>query len=233
VHRGRIENGILPMISHLGAMIAVTNGALFARRWRGETGFVGVTTLGEGGTSTGAFHEGLNQAAVERLPLVVVVANNQYAYSTPTSRQFACQRLVDRALGYGMTGHSVDGTDLAACLATVGDAMARARRGEGPQFVEASLLRLCGHGEHDDASYIDSGLKASAIGRDCLVVARERAEREGWLTPETWTEWRSEFISQVEEAVSIVQREPAPDPFKEDWRALATAALAEGSTEPL
>jgi len=233
VHRGRIEDGVLPMISHLGAMIAVTNGALFARRWRGEKEFVGVATLGEGGTSTGAFHEALNQAGVERLPLVMVVANNQYAYSTPTSRQFACPRLVDRAVGYGMTGHSVDGTKLEACLETLGGAMDRARRGDGPQLVEARLLRLCGHGEHDDASYIDPDLKASVVGRDCLAVAVDRAHSMGWLSPEELARWREEIVSQVEEAVALVQREPAPDPFKEDWRALATANLTEGVTDPV
>src|SRR5712671_4176796 len=95
IHRGRPKEGLLPMISHLGAMISVVNGALFARRLKGEKGAVGMTALGDGGTSTGAFHEALNQAAVEHLPLILVVANNQYAYSTPSSRQFACRALLD------------------------------------------------------------------------------------------------------------------------------------------
>ncbi len=101
---GRAE-GMLPMISHLCAMISVVNGALMARRFRGEKGAVGAVSIGEGATSTGAFHEALNQAAVEKLPLVLVVANNQYAYSTPTSRQFACDDLVDKAAGYGVQGY--------------------------------------------------------------------------------------------------------------------------------
>jgi pyruvate dehydrogenase E1 component alpha subunit/2-oxoisovalerate dehydrogenase E1 component alpha subunit len=228
VHRGRIDQGILPMISHLGAMIAVTNGTLFARRWRGESEFVGVTTLGEGGTSTGAFHEALNQAAVERLPLVLVVANNQYAYSTPNSRQFACRRLVDRAAGYGVAGHEVDGTDLEACLKVVGGAIEAARRGGGPQLIEADLLRLCGHGEHDDASYIDPSMKESAVGRDCLKVAEARALGDGWVSVDVLAKWRGEAVRRVEEALSLVQREPAPDPFKEDWSALSTSRLVEG-----
>src|SRR6478609_8128873 len=140
VHRGRPLEGLLPMISHLGAMISVVNGMLMARRFRGATGSVGVSCLGEGGTSTGAFHEAVNQAAIEKLPLVMVVANNQYAYSTPNSRQFACEDLVDKAIGYGVTGHKVDGTELADCLHVVGDAVDAARRGEGPQLVVASLL---------------------------------------------------------------------------------------------
>src|SRR5436309_8675212 len=108
VHRGRPREGYLPMISHLGAMIAVVNGTLMARRFKGVAGTVGATCIGDGATSTGAFHEALNQAAIEKLPLVLVVADNQYAYSTPTSRQFACHSLVDRAEAYGLAGHTVD-----------------------------------------------------------------------------------------------------------------------------
>src|SRR5258706_16313280 len=132
VHRGRPQQGLLPMISHLGAMISVVNGALFARRMKGAAGAVGVACCGDGATSTGAFHEALNQAAVEKLPLVLVVANNQFAYSTPSSRQFACRSLVDRAAGYGVEGHSVDGTDLTACLKVVGEAVTNRPYGPGP-----------------------------------------------------------------------------------------------------
>ena len=102
VHRGKPQEGYLPMISHLGAMISVVNGILFARRFKNIPGTVGAACIGDGATSTGAFHEALNQAAVEKLPLVLVVANNQYAYSTPTARQFACRDLADKAAGYGV-----------------------------------------------------------------------------------------------------------------------------------
>src|SRR5258706_9339783 len=128
---------------------------------KGVSGMVGTTCLGDGATSTGALHETLSQAAVENLPLVLVVADNQYAYSTPTSRQFVCADLVDKAVGYGVASHSLDGTDLEACLKTVGNAVASARAGEGPQLVVAKLLRLCGHGEHDDSHYVDPNLKSS------------------------------------------------------------------------
>src|SRR5580658_10182645 len=131
VHRGKPREGYLPMISHLGAMVSVVNGVLFARRMKKITGTVGVACLGDGATSTGAFHEALNQAAVEKLPLVLVIADNQYAYSTPTSRQFACDDLVDKAIGYGVAGHNVDGTDLEACLAVLHRAVAAARTGGG------------------------------------------------------------------------------------------------------
>ncbi|HMJ65516.1 MAG TPA: thiamine pyrophosphate-dependent dehydrogenase E1 component subunit alpha [Candidatus Binatia bacterium] len=227
VHRGRPREGYLPMISHLGAMIAVVNGTLLARRFKGITGTVGATCLGEGGTSTGAFHEALNQAAVEKLPLVLVIANNHYAYSTPSSRQFACESLIDRADGYGVEGHAVDGTDLAACLKVVGTAAQRARDGHGPQMVVASLLRLCGHGEHDDASYVDPRLKASPVGRDCLKLAEQELLKQKWADGKTIESWRSEAIHKVEEAVATVQREAPPDPYKENWCALASKHLVE------
>src|SRR5690606_21308040 len=135
---------------HLGSLVSVVCGMLVARRFRGEQEVVGATSLGDGATSTGAFHEAVNLAAVEKLPLVLAVANNQFAYSTPTSRQFACADLVDRAIGYGIAGHTVDGTDLAACLEVFERAVTAARAGAGPQLVVGNLLRLAGHGEHDD-----------------------------------------------------------------------------------
>ncbi len=229
VHRGRPKQGLLPMISHLGAMISVVNGALFAKRMKGVAGAVGVASCGEGATSTGAFHEALNQAAVEKLPLVLVVANNQYAYSTPASRQFACHSLLDRAEGYCVEGHAVDGTDLSACLKTVGDAIGRARSGRGPQLIVASLLRLCGHGEHDDAGYVDAKLKASPLGRDCLKASEDCIRQNEWADAVVLASWRAEAVQQVEEAVATAQREAAPDPFTENWCALSASHLSEGN----
>jgi pyruvate dehydrogenase E1 component alpha subunit/2-oxoisovalerate dehydrogenase E1 component alpha subunit len=170
----------------------------------------------------------LNQAAVERLPLVLVVANNEYAYSTPTSRQFACRDLVDKAIGYGIKGHDVEGNDLDACLRLLQDAVDRARNGQGPQLVVARLLRLCGHGEHDMADYVDPRLKSATHGRDCLKVAEEQILQQGWTDRSCLETWRNEAIHKVEEAVAIVQREPAPDPYRENWCALASKHLSEG-----
>lgn len=228
VHRGKPKEGLLAMISHLGAMVSVVNGALMARRFKGEVETVGAACIGEGATSTGAFHEGLNQASVERLPLVLVVANNHYAYSTPAERQFACESLADKAAGYGVESHSLDGTDLSACLPTVRDAVQRARDGHGPQLIVARLLRLCGHGEHDDAQYVDPRLKQSAVGRDCLEVAGEQLIDSRWADQDTIAGWRAEAVAKVEEAVAKVQRESAPDPYKEDWYALSSKHLNEG-----
>jgi pyruvate dehydrogenase E1 component alpha subunit/2-oxoisovalerate dehydrogenase E1 component alpha subunit len=228
VHRGNPRAGYLPMISHLGAMVSVVNGMLFARRLKNISGAVGAACLGDGATSTGAFHEALNQAAVEKLPLVLVVANNQYAYSTPTARQFACADLADKAAGYGVAAHSVDGTDLTACLKTLGDAVARARTGAGPQLVVADLLRLCGHGEHDDANYIVPKLKNSPLGRDCLTVAGDILRRQKWADAAQIAVWRSEAVREIEAAVAQVQHEPAPDPFAEKWTAISSEHLIEG-----
>lgn len=215
IHRGDLSRGILPMISHLGAMVSTVSGVLMAKRMKKERGGVGLTCVGDGATSTGSFHEGLNLAAVERLPLVVVVADNGYAYSTPRERQFACVDLVDRAKGYGVAGVAVDGTDPIACGEVLHRAVERARRGEGPQLVVGTLLRLCGHGEHDDGLYIDSTMKSSGRGRDCMQVMGVQMKKMG--REKDWLSWREDAFREVEEAVAKVSAEPVPDPFEEDW----------------
>lgn len=227
IHRGRPREGYYAMISHLGAMISAVAGGLLARRLRGETGMVGATCIGEGGTSTGAFHEGLNAAAVERLPLVLVVANNQYAYSTPASRQFACRDLLDKAAGYGVEGRRADGLDLEDCLRVCGEAVRAAREGHGPQMVVAELLRLVGHGEHDDASYVPAALRASPLGRDCLMLAESKALERGWLEESTLAAWKQACHREVEEAAAKARREPAPNPTEEPWLAISTTQLAD------
>ena len=133
---------------------------------------------------TGATHEGMNIAAVEHVPLVVVATNNHYAYSTPNDREFACANLVDRARGYGYEGYELDGTDLAQCLDVIGAAVKRARAGRPPQLVVASILRLAGHGEHDDASYVTDDIRSEPFAHDCLkrteafIMERELADAE-------------------------------------------------------
>ncbi len=231
IHRGRPREGYYAMISHLGAMIPLVAGGLMARRLRGETGMAGATCIGDGGTSTGAFHEGLNAAAVEKLPLVVVIANNQYAYSTPNIRQFACANLLDKAAGYGVAGHQADGTDLADCLRVVGGAIRAARDGGGPQLVVAHMLRLVGHGEHDDACYVDPALKSAAVGRDCIEVGRAHLIEQGWATEREIAAWRAEAKQEVDRTAASVRREPGPDPNGEEWTALSEARLRDSFTE--
>ena len=175
-----------------------------------------------GATSTGAFHEGINLAAIEKLPLVIVVANNQFAYSTPTTRQFACSDLIEKARGYGIGGFSVDGTDLLACASVIGEAVRRARCGSGPQMVVAHLLRLSGHGEHDDGSYVPNDTRNDHYGRDCIEVAMRQLVEHDCATPEEISAWQDEFAGEVQRAVAQAQQEDVPDPYLENWTALAT-----------
>jgi len=227
VHRGKPAEGYHAMISHLGTLVSVVAGALLARRMKGDLSAIGATTIGDGGTSTGSFHEAINMAAVEKLPLVIVVVNNQYAFSTPNSRQFACPDLIDRAIGYGVEGYSMDGTDLADCLEVIGHAMRQARAGCGPQMVVASCLRLSGHGEHDDALYVEKRLYQTPLGRDCLKVAEEHLLETQWVDESSLQAWKRAAKQQVEEAVAQAQREPIADPESETWCPYATPGIAE------
>ncbi len=226
IHRGRPAEGMLAMISHLGAAIPVVAGMLLAKRMKGKLdGVVGATCVGDGCTSTGAFHEGLNTAAVEKLPLVLTIANNQYAYSTPNDRQFACADLVDKAPGYGVRGHSVDGTDMLACIEVMREAVARARNGEGPQLVVASMLRLTGHGEHDDASYVDAAIKESGLGRDSIEVGIKQLVEGGFAEVDEIELWQQQAAERVQEAVAIAQKEDGPDPYQDDWMAYSNPEM--------
>lgn len=231
IHRGRPQEGLFAMISHLGSLVSVVAGALLARRLQGRLeGAVGATCIGDGGTSTGSFHEGMNVAGVERLPMVMIVANNQYAYSTPTSKQFACVDLLDRAAGYGFAGHSADGTDLASCLEVVGNAVAAARAGHGPQMVVANLLRLTGHGEHDDASYMDHSLRAAAVGGDCVKLARQTILTNEWMSAAELDAWKSKCSAEVDAAFATASSDAPPDVPRADWSPLSTRRLL--SSEP-
>src|SRR5438874_1737852 len=225
IHRGRPRDGQFAMISHLGAMISVVVGALMAKRFKGEKNFVGLTCIGEGGMQTGSAHEGLNIAAVEQVPLVVVATNNHYAYSTPNEREFACHDLVNRAKGYGFEGHTIDGTDLANCLDVIGGAVKRARAGRPPQLVVASILRLSGHGEHDDASYVTEEIKREPFARDCLKCTEKTIGDLNLADAATLKSWKEDAAKQVDDAVAIAQQEPAPDAAKEDWSAISTREL--------
>jgi len=232
IHRGRPAEGYLAMISHLGTSVSAVAGVLLARRIKGTlAGTVGATCIGDGGTSTGAFHEGLNLAAVEKLPLVVVIADNQFAYSTPTDRQFACDDLISRAEGYGVKGYVVDGTDLENCAEVITGAVEVARNGGGPQLIVAKLLRLSGHGEHDDGSYVPLEMRQSNLGRDCLSVGAEQLIAAGHATQLEINQWESELRESVQEAVATATQEAAPDARTEDWYALSTANMREGEHE--
>jgi pyruvate dehydrogenase E1 component alpha subunit/2-oxoisovalerate dehydrogenase E1 component alpha subunit len=229
IHRGRPLEGMPAMISHLGAQVSLVAGMLLARRLKGTLpGTVGATCVGDGATSTGAFHEGLNLAAVEKLPMVVVVGNNQFAYSTPTERQYACDDLLDRAKGYGVGGHGVDGTDFLACVSTLARAVKLAREGHGPQLVVARLLRLVGHGEHDDGSYVPDTLRAGALGRDCMEVGQLQLVEGGYATHDEIERWKVDAAEEVQAAVAQAQQEPLPDPWTEVWEACSVKLSTDG-----
>lgn len=148
--------GFLGQISHLGDMVPVMAGVTLSFRLRGEDR-VGLVYTGDGATSTGAFHEGINFAAVQKCPLVIIVENNGYAYSTPTDRQTAAESFVDKAVGYGMPGVKADGNDVLATYEVTKQAVDRARAGEGPTLIELVTYRRKGHAEHDNQSYVPPG----------------------------------------------------------------------------
>src|SRR6266513_544965 len=153
LHFNDLEKGYLGQISHLGDMIPVMAGIALSFKLRGEAR-VGLVYIGDGGTSTGTFHEGLNLAAVQRLPLVVIGEYNHWAYSTPPEKQFAVKDLADKAKGYGIPAVSVDGNDVFAVYEATRFAVERARRGKGVHFIEVKTYRRKGHAEHDDQHYV-------------------------------------------------------------------------------
>src|SRR5260370_12565339 len=150
---GRPEEGLVSPISMLGTLIPVMAGIALAGWMQGKN-IVAMTFIGDGGTSTGPFHEGLNFAAVQRLPLVVVAENNGWAYSTPFRKQTAARSLADRAVGYGIPAETIDGNDVEAVYAASRRAVARARAGGGPTLLEAKTYRMKGHAEHDGQGYV-------------------------------------------------------------------------------
>jgi TPP-dependent pyruvate/acetoin dehydrogenase alpha subunit len=155
-HFADLEKGFVGPISHLGDMIPVMTGVLLASRMKKENR-VAVAYLGEGASSTGAFHEGVNFAAVQKLPLITIIENNGYAYSTPTRNQCAANSFVDKAIGYGILGLQCDGNDIVACYETMKTAVEHARNGNGAVLLEVLTYRRKGHAEHDNQSYVPEG----------------------------------------------------------------------------
>src|SRR5215467_6565521 len=156
IHFGDMQKGFIGPISHLGDMIPVMTGILLGARMQKKK-FVAVAYIGDGGMSTGAFHEGLNFAAVQHLPLIVVAEHNHYAYSTPTSLQTAVRDLAEKAASYGIPAHIVDGNDVVACYEVTKQAADYARRGGGAVLIESKTYRRKGHAEHDDQRYVADG----------------------------------------------------------------------------
>lgn len=156
IHYGDLVRGFIGQISHLGDMVPVMAGVTLSFKLRKQDR-VGLVYVGDGATSTGAFHEGINFAAVQRCPLVVIVENNGYAYSTPLGKQTAAKQLVDKAVGYGIAGEQADGNDVIATYEVTKRAVDRARSGGGVTLIELMTYRRKGHAEHDNQSYVPAG----------------------------------------------------------------------------
>ncbi|HYX24856.1 MAG TPA: dehydrogenase E1 component subunit alpha/beta [Thermoanaerobaculia bacterium] len=208
------EHGILHvgMISHLGAMIPVAAGCAFAFRHSGSDR-VAINFIGEGGTSTGDFHEGLNMAAVWRLPLILVIENNRYAFSTPAYLQYAAARLSDRGAGYGIAAETVDGNDPDVMAEALRRAVDRARAGHGPTLIEAMLGRMRGHSEGDDSLKVvpPDELAVYRAGDPVPAYAR-RLEEEGVLDAGTRERLETRIAEMVETAIARAVDAPPPAP---------------------
>jgi 2-oxoisovalerate dehydrogenase E1 component len=198
------------MISHLGSMIPVAAGCAFALQQRGSGG-VAINFIGEGGTSTGDFHEGLNMAAVWKLPLVLVIENNRYAFSTPASQQYAARQLSDRGVGYGIAAETVDGTDPEAMVAAFERAFERARGGEGPTLLEAMLGRMRGHAEGDGSlKVVPKDEYDGYLAADPVPAYAQRLQAEGVLDAATRERIDRRSAELVESSIdrALAAREP-------------------------
>ncbi|MBT5738887.1 MAG: thiamine pyrophosphate-dependent dehydrogenase E1 component subunit alpha [Planctomycetes bacterium] len=199
------------MISHLGSMIPVAAGTAFAYQQQGSDR-VAINFIGEGATSTGDFHEALNIASVWKLPFILVIENNRWAFSTPTSQQYACDHLADRALGYGIPGVQVDGTDAEAVLSVMQTAVARARAGDGPTLVEAMLGRHRGHSEGDDSlQQVPEQELQQYVEQDPLDLVEKRLIDGGVFSRAWIDEVRERCASLVTNTVDQAMSMPEPD----------------------
>jgi pyruvate dehydrogenase E1 component alpha subunit/2-oxoisovalerate dehydrogenase E1 component alpha subunit len=213
VHFGWLsEEGSMPsVISMLGDMVSVLVGAVMAERMKGRK-TVALTWIGDGGTSTGAFHEGFNLACVQKAPLVVVVENNKYAYSTPTSKQTANPVFVDRARAYGCYGEQVDGNDVLAVYEITRRAIERARQGLGPTLIEADTMRMRGHAEHDDMKYVPPALIEEWSAKDPILRFERRLLDQGAASPADLASIKARIEARLAEDLAWAESSPFPDP---------------------
>ena len=213
IHFGDLEHrNFVGQISHLGDMVPIMAGVTLTFKMRKEPR-VGLVYVGDGATSTGAFHEGINFAAVQRCPLVVVVENNRYAYSTPTSKQCAAERLADKAAGYGIPGVRADGNDVIASYQVTRDAVARARRGEGVTLVELMTYRRKGHAEHDNQSYVPDGeLERWARENDPLDRYVQRLTGSEGVAPSELAALDARVRAEIDDATDVAEKSPPPEP---------------------
>lgn len=211
IHFGDLEKGFIGPISHLGDMIPVMTGILLGGRMQKKK-FVAVAYIGDGGMSTGAFHEGLNFAAVQRLPLIVVAEHNYYAYSTPTSLQTAVRDLAEKASGYGIPAHIVDGNDVVACYEVTRQAAEYARRGGGAVLIEAKTYRRKGHAEHDDQRYCPEGeIEWWEKNNDPVDRYEHYLLECNHATKEKLDEIVASVVSEIDEDCAWAESSPLPE----------------------
>lgn len=211
VHFSDYATGYVGLISHLGVMIEVMAGVALSFKIRGEDR-VALVYSGDGMTSTGAFHEGFNLAAVQRLPLVLVVENNGYAYSTPTSRQTAAASFVDKADGYGVRGERVDGNDVLAVHAATSRAVDHARTGGGPTLLELMTYRRLGHAEHDAQKYVPEGEVEAWAARDPVTAYEAWLLEQGGFAGSELAGVEERVRAEVDTARDAAESSPMPDP---------------------
>jgi TPP-dependent pyruvate/acetoin dehydrogenase alpha subunit len=173
---------------------------------------VGLTWIGDGGVSTGAFHEGFNLACALKVPLVVIVENNKYAYSTPTYKQTANTRFVDRARAYGCHGAEVDGNDVLAVYEVTRQALERARRGGGPTLIEADTMRMRGHAEHDDMKYVPASLLEEWSRKDPIARFEAHLLERGLATQDDLLGVSRALEESLAQDLAAAEASPLPDP---------------------
>jgi TPP-dependent pyruvate/acetoin dehydrogenase alpha subunit len=212
IHFGDTVRGFIGQISHLGDMVPVMAGVTLSFKLRGQDR-VGLVYVGDGATSTGAFHEGMNFAAVQRCPLVVIVENNGYAYSTPTNKQTACASFKDKAIGYGVPGIRADGNDVLATYQVTREAVERARRGEGVSLIELVTYRRKGHAEHDNQSYVPPG-EIERWSRENDPLDRYIKELTGahGISAEELEHIDGRVSVEIDKATDEAEASAAPDP---------------------
>ena len=211
-HFGDLENlHIISPISMLGDLIPVLTGVAMAGRYLGQK-IVAMTWIGDGGSSTGVFHEGLNLAASQKAALVVVLENNLWAYSTPVGRQVPLENLADRAKAYGIRSYIVDGNDVVAVYSTAKEAVERARSGGGPILIEAKTFRRRGHAQHDPAEYVPPAQRAYWEKRDPIALYEKFLTEEKILDPKGKKETDEQLTALLEKEREFAENSPMPPP---------------------
>lgn len=209
-HFGTLAHHLVGMISHLGAMLPVACGLAMAGQLRGEQR-VALGFLGDGGSSEGDAHEAMNLAAVWKLPVIFLIENNQYGLSTPVSEQYACARLADRAVGYGMPGLQIDGNDVEAVFAAVQAAAERGRAGQGPTLIECMTFRMRGHEEASGVAYVPPALFDEWAKKDPLLRFEAKVLAEGTTTAEALAARRAALVETVAAVAERALAMPLPD----------------------